>query len=59
MYKILPLIIDEVQRAPEFFSPVKWVVDQSEEGDRIVLTGSQTYQLMKVPSIIFRKFADA
>lgn len=42
-----PPIIDEVQRAPELFSPVKWVVDQSEERDRIVLTGSQTYHLMK------------
>lgn len=47
MYKTLPPIIDEVQRAPELFSPVKWVVDQSEERDRIVLTGSQTYHLMK------------
>ena len=45
--KILPLIIDEVQRVPELFSPIKWVVDQSEEKGRIVLTGSQTYHLMK------------
>lgn len=45
--KSLPLIIDEVQRVPEFFSPVKWLVDQSDEKGRIVLTGSQTYQLMK------------
>ena len=43
----LPLIIDEVQRIPELFSAVKWVVDQSEERGRIVLTGSQTYHLMK------------
>ncbi|WP_040651603.1 ATP-binding protein [Olsenella profusa] len=43
----LPLIIDEVQRVPELFSPVKWVVDQSDEKGRIILTGSQTYQLMK------------
>ena len=43
----LPIIIDEVQRVPELFSPVKWVVDQSEEKGRIVLTGSQTYRLMK------------
>lgn len=40
-------ILRYLQRAPEFFSPVKWVVDQSEERDRIVLTGSQTYHLMK------------
>lgn len=45
--KILPLIIDEVQRVPELFSPIKWVVDQSEEKGRIVLTSSQTYHLMK------------
>lgn len=45
--KILPLIIDEVQRVPELFSPIKWIVDQSEEKGRIVLTGSQTYHLMK------------
>lgn len=45
--KSLPLIIDEIQRAPELFSAVKWVVDQSGEKGRIVLTGSQTYQLMK------------
>lgn len=45
--KSLPLIIDEVQRAPELFSTVKWIVDQSDEKGRIVLTGSQTYHLMK------------
>lgn len=45
--KSLPLIIDEVQRVPELFSSVKWIVDQSEEKGRIVLTGSQTYHLMK------------
>lgn len=43
----LPLIIDEVQRVPELFSPIKWIVDQSSEKGRIVLTGSQTYHLMK------------
>ncbi len=45
--KSLPMIIDEIQRVPELFSPVKWVVDQSEQKGRIVLTGSQTYHLMK------------
>lgn len=43
----LPLIIDEVQRVPELFSPIKWVVDQSDKKGRIVLSGSQTYHLMK------------
>jgi uncharacterized protein len=45
--KSLPLIIDEVQRVPELFPSVKWVVDQSDEKGQIVLTGSQTYHLMK------------
>lgn len=45
--KHLPLIIDEVQRVPELFSHIKWIVDQSEEKGRILLTGSQTYHLMK------------
>ena len=27
----LPVIIDEVQRVPELFSPIKWIVDQSHE----------------------------
>ena len=44
--KSLPLIIDEVQRVPELFSPMKWIVDQSEEKSRIVLTRSQTYPPM-------------
>lgn len=43
----LPLVADEAQRVPELFSPVKWLVDQSSEKGRIVLTGSQTYHLMK------------
>lgn len=45
--KSLPLIIDEVQRVPELFSPLKWIVDQSTKKGQVVLTGSQTYQLMK------------
>ena len=44
--KSLPLIIDEVQRVPELFSPMKWIVDQSEEKGRIVLTGPQAYHPM-------------
>ncbi len=42
-----PIIIDEIQRVPELFSPIKWVVDQSAQKGRIILTGSQTYHLMK------------
>ncbi len=40
------LIIDEVQQAPELFSEIKRLVDESDEPGRFVLTGSQTYQLM-------------
>lgn len=43
----LPLIIDEVQRVPALFQTTKWIVDQSSEKGRIVLTGSQTYELMQ------------
>ena len=43
----LPLIIDEVQRVPSLFQTVKFIVDQSEERGLIVLTGSQTYELMR------------
>ena len=43
----LPLIIDEVQRAPELFSAVKLLVDADGAKGQVVLTGSQTYHLMK------------
>ena len=43
----LPLIVDEVQRAPALFQTTKFIVDASAEYGQIVLTGSQTYELMK------------
>lgn len=43
----LPLIIDEIQRVPELFSTVKYLVDELPDRGQIVLTGSQTYQLMR------------
>jgi hypothetical protein len=43
----LPLVIDEVQQAPGLFRQAKLVVDASEECGTVVLTGSQTYQLMQ------------
>lgn len=43
----LPLIIDEVQRVPELFQSTKFIVDQSNQRGQIVLTGSQTYELMR------------
>lgn len=42
----LPLVIDEVQYAPELFMRVKRIVDASDKKGQIILTGSQTYQLM-------------
>ncbi|MCI5829203.1 MAG: ATP-binding protein [Treponema sp.] len=43
----IPLIIDEVQRAPELFLQLKYIVDQSADKGKIVLTGSQSYKLLK------------
>ena len=40
------LIIDEVQNAPELFSEIKRIVDDSDEKGTIILTGSQTFSLM-------------
>ncbi len=44
---VLPVVIDEVQQAPQLFRQVKYVADSSERYGDIVLTGSQTYQLME------------
>lgn len=43
----IPFIIDEVQKCPELFSQVKYVIDKSDKEGQVVLTGSQTYELMK------------
>lgn len=43
----LPLIIDEVQYAPELFRYIKMLVDKSDAKGQICLTGSQTYSLMQ------------
>lgn len=42
----LPLVIDEVQRAPGLFQAVKVQVEKSAAKGMVVLTGSQTYELM-------------
>ena len=42
-----PVVIDEIQRRPELFPYVKFLVDQSDTFGQIVLTGSQTFHLMK------------
>lgn len=42
-----PIIIDEVQYAPELFSQIKIICDESEETGQFWLTGSQQFKLMK------------
>ena len=42
-----PIIIDEVQYAPELFSQIKLLCDESEEPGRFWLTGSQQFAMMK------------
>lgn len=42
-----PIIIDEVQKAPELFEQIKIICDESEERGLFWLTGSQQYRMMK------------
>ena len=42
-----PIIIDEVQKAPQLFEQIKIMCDVSEETGRFWLTGSQQYSMMK------------
>ena len=42
-----PILIDEVQYAPELFSQIKIMCDESEETGLFWLTGSQAYKMMK------------
>ena len=42
-----PLVIDEVQYAPELFRQIKLIVDRSDNRGQLCLTGSQTYSLMQ------------
>lgn len=43
----LPLIIDEVQYAPNLFIEIKRIVDESNLYGQIILTGSQAFHLME------------
>lgn len=43
----LPLIIDEVQLAPNLFHEIKRIVDETETYGKLILTGSQTFHLMQ------------
>ncbi len=42
-----PIIIDEIQKAPELFERIKIMCDESEERGLFWLTGSQQYNMMK------------
>lgn len=42
-----PIIIDEIQKAPELFEQIKIMCDESEERGLLWLTGSQQYKMMK------------
>ncbi len=42
-----PLLIDEVQKAPELFAYIKSIVDKSPKKGQFWLTGSQQFPLMK------------
>ncbi len=42
-----PILIDEVQKAPELFGQMKLMCDESEETGLFWLTGSQQYHMMK------------
>lgn len=39
-----PILIDEVQKAPELFEQIKVICDESDEKGLIWLTGSQQYK---------------
>ena len=41
-----PIIIDEAQYAPEIFRKIKEIVDKEDKTGQIILTGSQSYELM-------------
>lgn len=42
-----PILIDEVQKAPELFEQIKIICDETDEKGLIWLTGSQQYGMMK------------
>lgn len=43
-----PILIDEVQKAPELFEQIKVICDETDERGLIWLTGSQQYRMMKL-----------
>jgi hypothetical protein len=45
-----PIIIDEIQYAPNLFSQIKLMIDRAGESGQFWLTGSQSYKLIKAAS---------
>lgn len=45
-----PVLIDEIQKAPELLPYIKLIVDESDERGSVWLTGSQPFHLMKAVS---------
>ncbi len=43
----LPILIDEIQKAPQLFPYIKMIVDKSDDRGQFWLTGSQQFHLMK------------
>lgn len=43
-----PIIIDEIQKAPELFEQIKIMCDASDERGLFWMTGSQQYNMMKI-----------
>lgn len=43
-----PILIDEIQKAPELFEQIKIMCDASDEKGQFWITGSQQYQMMKL-----------
>ena len=42
-----PILIDEVQKVPELFGSLKYVIDKNRHDGMYLLTGSQKFELMK------------
>ena len=49
-----PVLIDEVQYAPELFPYIKAIVDQEQQPGMFWLTGSQQFHLMKNVTEVWR-----
>jgi hypothetical protein len=43
-----PVILDEIQRAPESFLSIKYMIDSDRHAGMYLLTGSQKYELLKM-----------